>query len=230
MGLESEQVRDDLFMQLGNKFASLSELASPNEACSLERTMAEAGRFLFHALAKGWIALEAAPPWLKEQPVQPILARGRQGEVEEVLEPQWAMYWWYAIVWLQRERPDTGIVLPASRLQRLEARPLWCDFGSGPFTDALTRRPSKESEVGLWREIASCSADACKFLALEVAGDYMPAVYFAQFGIKGDGLRKAKEQRRVRAESTADGHNLYNVKDVQKLRPECFRKPEQDQL
>ena len=222
-------MRESPFLDLGDKFTTCRTLTSPNEARSLERTMAEAGRSLFHVLAEKLILLDAPPAWFSECPEESLYTENHRKEVVEVLEPRWSMYWWSAVVWFHHERPDTGIVMPAGRLGRLESPPLWCDFGSGPLIDALPRRYEREAEVDLWKQVASASADACVFfaraLAEQSAEDLMPAKYFEQFGIPDDRLRQAKQHGKISVQASPDSRNRYSVREVRSLWPECFEEP-----
>lgn len=215
------------FNRLGERFRAIVTVESDADAVSVESTMYEAGRALFHAIRQQDLPLPDLPEWLRTHPTRLV---GRclpsTGAVEERDHHEWAMYWWSMVVWLHDTCPSSAIVLPPGRISQTKSPATWWDFYE-VLRATLSDRATDGQELLLWKQIASASDGACAFLAtiLKTGDLYMPAEYFKQYGINSDSLRQAKHKKQIRAIEREGQRNLYNVTDVMAKWPDCFTTP-----
>ena len=169
------------FLRLAERFERCdAEIGvAPDEDGHLEGVLEAAGEAL-HALARSRaLVFPSAPEWLLKPPKWPQASVDQHtGEIlEEMMVVHWATYWWHAVLWLARSRPDAGIVLPAGAISRIEptrSKGWWDDFGSRVFQHNLHPKASEETRCKLWCQIARASSDVCRFLAATCSRDEPP--------------------------------------------------------
>ena len=121
------------FERLAKRFSRYEDKVdvAQGDDLELEQVMWTAGETLRAVLKDGQLSLGDMPGWLtKPRAVIETVGDSKTGEPVDIKVVPWATYWWHAVLWLTRNHPTSGIVLPSGNVSRVKpVKQWWGDFG-----------------------------------------------------------------------------------------------------
>lgn len=163
MADEKKTMDSSVFGRLAGRFSECRKEVNRDKVMSngdVPNVMSTAGEALFWAISSKEIDLGDTPDWFAIKP---------QGPTKEKINGTWGtpyswdLYWLFAIKWLDKNKPDSGITfslyIPRENPEGL------LHSGEGVEGHFHWLRLRGEHLKRAWRQLATASEDACLYLA-----------------------------------------------------------------